>query len=91
MRSLEEQREGRGKELKEELQAMMAKLQVVEKEAAVSGARVASVEDLERLLRQERESSSSLRQELHRCQAEVQELKAINADLQQSLQHHSEK
>ncbi|XP_063888560.1 early endosome antigen 1-like isoform X2 [Scylla paramamosain] len=91
VQSLENQRESRVKELREQLKATMEKLQVVEKEAAVAGARLASVEDLERLLRQERESSSSLRQELHHCQAEVQELKAMNADLHQNLQQIGDK
>ncbi|KAG0729384.1 hypothetical protein GWK47_030421 [Chionoecetes opilio] len=91
VRSLEGQREGRGRELREELQATMEKLQAAEKEAAIAGARVASLEDLERLLRQERESAAASRQELHRWQAEAQELKALNADLRQNLQKLADK
>lgn len=91
VQSLEKQQESRVREVREQLRATMEKLQAAEREAAVTGARVASVEDLERLLRQERESSSSLRQELHHCQAEVQELKATNGDLHRNLQEISEK
>lgn len=68
----------------------MEKLQATEKEAAVAGARVASLEELEKVLRQERASASTLRQELHRCQAEVQELSARNEDLQKNLKQLSD-
>ncbi|XP_045105794.1 centrosomal protein of 83 kDa-like isoform X2 [Portunus trituberculatus] len=91
VQSLEQQRESGVREVREQLKATMEKLQAAEKEAAVAGARLASVEDLERLLRQERESSSSLRQELHHCQAEVQEMKAMNAELHQNLQQIGDK
>lgn len=63
----------------------MERLQAAEKEAAVAGARVASLEELEKVLRQERASTSTLRQEVHRSQAEVEELRAKNGELRKAL------
>ncbi|XP_050729645.1 trichohyalin-like [Eriocheir sinensis] len=85
LRKMEERQEGRGRELREELRVTTEKLQAAEKEAAIAGARVASLEELEKVLRQERASASTLRQELHRSQAEVQELSDKNGELRKTL------
>ena len=49
-------------------------------------ARVVALENLEGLLRKEREESSTLRQEIHKLRGEAEQLQDLNAELQQQIQ-----
>ncbi|XP_068215392.1 centrosomal protein of 83 kDa [Palaemon carinicauda] len=72
-------------ELEAKEQRTQEKLHEVEREKVVLEARVVALENLEGLLRKEREDSSLLRQELHLQRAEAEQLQSLNAELQQQI------
>lgn len=84
--SLEGKSDGRVQELELSLQNTVEKLHREEREKAVLSARVTTLESLESLLKREKEESSSLREELHRHEAEGQRVGSLNKDMQRQIQ-----
>lgn len=74
------------RELEDREQRAIEELHNVEREKVVLEARVVALENLEGLLRKEREDSSTLRQELHQQRAQAEQLKTLTGELQQHLQ-----
>ncbi|KAK7082179.1 hypothetical protein SK128_016150 [Halocaridina rubra] len=83
---MENKRDARLTELEAKEHNALEKLRNAEREKVVLEARVLALENLEGLLRKEREDSSTLRQELHQQRAEADQLKTLNAELQQQMQ-----
>ncbi|XP_047479382.1 paramyosin-like [Penaeus chinensis] len=84
--SLEGKSDGRVHELEQTVQNTVERLHKEEREKAVLNARVATLESLESLLKREKEENSSLREELHRQEAEGQRMGNLNKDMQRQIQ-----
>ncbi|XP_042872626.1 trichohyalin-like isoform X2 [Penaeus japonicus] len=84
--SLEGKNDSRVHELESSLQNTIDKLHREEREKAVLNARVTTLESLESLLKREKEENSSLREELHRQEAEGKRMGSLNKDMQKEIQ-----
>ncbi|XP_064101809.1 myosin-10-like [Macrobrachium nipponense] len=87
LNNFESKSDAKVSEIEAKEQRTLERLREVEREKVVLEARVISLENLEVLLRKEREDSSVLRQEIHQHRAEAEELQSLNAELHQQIKH----
>lgn len=91
IKTLEEKRDSREKELLAQSDQLRERLHTAEREKVILEGRVTSLESMEGLLKQEKERLSSSRQELQQQEAETLELKNQNSELQHRIQQLNDK
>lgn len=83
---MEEARDRVGKEAEAEVERATERLHKCERDRAVLEGRLAGLDGTEEALRRERQTSSTLRQDLHLQQTQVEQLGTLTTQLHQTIQ-----
>ncbi|KAK4299771.1 hypothetical protein Pmani_027988 [Petrolisthes manimaculis] len=91
LRSLEEGRDRAVKEAETDVERATERLHQCERDRAVLEGRVSGLEGMEESLRRERQTTSTLRQDLHLQHTQVEQLSALTTQLHQTIQQLKDK
>lgn len=85
LRSVEEARDRVAKEAEAEVERATERLHKCERDRAVLEGRLVGLEGTEEALRRERQTTSTLRQDLHLQQTQVEQLNSLTTQLHQTI------